>query len=865
MGNKWPVRILLSLFVCLLSVALIVTHLQTVHAENIATDGGEFADPATALTPVPTAEGAEVFDVQITNTYTDQQFTPQFHVVGTITNNGNVVYSNIQVTLQITDSTGKSVLTDYSGSPLQSDEIYLDLSYVWPQETVPFDLPCYTSAPPGDISVVITYFYDSSYMDTGRANVRVENQSFRNGRDGFIYMTGELVNLESSWVDASRIVGVTLGADGTILSGILTVYHRRALAPAGDPQGRDRTPFIVYIPDPGVEVADVRAYFDPTIEEGPTNWFDVEVTNTYYDSLGYYHVVGWLTNNGSEPWLTDDVIAGLYSQDGKILDVGWGYMLGDYLAPGERIPFDAWVPNSANLIQGTTVIDHMTIETDGFRSAYLDILVYVPLTANDVQIVKEPLHWTVSGTVTNTSGRQLRNGEVLIAVYDETGKLVARGDDGVIPPGERWFPGETLEFSSWIFVDPEPDTTGYTVGIFAQGWYAISDEQTGSFRPSGPFVPEITTYIPRPSDLSTEPKVVGGNLFLAALIMLPFAIAAELFTRTLGKRENAIKPFAFLRRFSDWLENKVGTSLHQPRVLDILKLVGVLFFYGLVFSLLEPGWKPFSSAGISLFLYMTLAYGLVGLADDILQWRKLRKWGEQADFAIRPTNIVIAVISVAVSRIFSLLPGLLFGTPEALRAEEEALDAKKRGKLMRGSALTAVVLILLFWLPTLVTGMLLKGSLSATASKIVGGIEAFLLVIFAVALENTFVRVLGFSGGFGQALRKKNRWLWFVALIGATFLFLHTLLNPRGDLSEAMEEGNVILFLVVSIGFMVVAFIMWAIYGRERKQSPARTGVIPPVPPGLPPLPPDAVKPVMPPLPPAPPPIPGEETKDKNL
>lgn len=583
----------------------------------------------------------------------------------------------------------------------------------------------------------------------------------------------------------------------------------------------------------------------------------MEVTNTYYDSLGNYHVVGWLTNNGSEPWLTDNVVAGLYGQDGKVLVVGWGYMSNGYLAPGDRVPFDAWAPDAANLLPKNTIIDHMTVESDGFRSRYLDILAYVSLTSSEVQVTKDQFSWTVSGSVTNTSSKLLRTGEVLIAVYDASGNLVARADAGVIPSGDRWFPGETIDYSAKLYIDPSVDSSGYTFGTFVQGWYGLNDEQGGSYRPSGPFTPELTTYIPRPSDISTEPKVVGGNLLLAALIMLPFAVAAELFTRILGEKETTFKPMLWMRRFSAWIESKTGAKMHQPGLLDILKLLGVLFFYGLVFSMLEPDWKPFSSEGISLFLYLTLANGLVGLADDIIQWRKLRKWGDAADFAVRPTNIIIAAISVAVSRIFSLIPGLLFGTPEALRADNESLDVKKRKALLRSSAITAVVLILVFWLPTLVTGTLLKGSLSSTGTKVISGIEAFLLVVFAVALENTFVKMLGFSEGFGQALRKKNRWLWFIALVGVTFLFLHTLLNPRGGLAEAMEEGNVMLFLVASIGFMVIAFITYASTAKNRKAAAARAGVLPP---NMPPPPPSSPNPA---TPASPPPVPGSEKDQK--
>jgi outer membrane biosynthesis protein TonB len=127
--------------------------------------------------------------------------------------------------------------------------------------------------------------------------------------------------------------------------------------------------------------------------------------------------------------------------------------------------------------------------------------------------------------------------------------------------------------------------------------------------------------------------------------------------------------------------------------------------------------------------------------------------------------------------------------------------------------------------------------------------------------------MLGFSEGYGQALRKKNRWLWFIALIGVTFLFLSTLLNPRGDLSQAMEEGKVLVFVIASCAFMVVAFIIYLIYGRERKTpalQPAGMPSVPPVMPTATPMPPAVPAPTAPPPQPpvelkSPPPLKAEE------
>lgn len=352
-----------------------------------------------------------------------------------------------------------------------------------------------------------------------------------------------------------------------------------------------------------------------------------------------------------------------------------------------------------------------------------------------------------------------------------------------------------------------------------------------AFRPSGPLVPELTTYIPTPLDVSARPEVIGTNLLLAALMMLPFAVAAELFTHTLSENEDILrrrfKPVEWLNRLQQRLEKGMGSRLRRPALADIGKLLGVMLFYGLVFSLLDRSWNPFSLQGLVLFLSMTIAYGVVGIADDIIQWRTLKKWGLPAELTLRPTNVLLAVASTTTSRLLSMVPGLMFGTPEALRMDEEILDKEKKNRLLKISAVTFIVIGFIVWLPTIITTILQRLNLPETARDLLGGLEAFLLVIFAVALENMFVQMLGFPGGFGRALKQKNRWLWLGALIGVAFLFYHTLINPRGELAEAISQSNVILFFVIAAIFVILSLMMFLYFRGERWRAVAK-GELPP-------------------------------------
>ena len=346
-----------------------------------------------------------------------------------------------------------------------------------------------------------------------------------------------------------------------------------------------------------------------------------------------------------------------------------------------------------------------------------------------------------------------------------------------------------------------------------------------TFRPAGSLVPEITTHIPTPLDISTRPSVIGTNLLLAAFMMLPLAVAAEIFTHLLADREEMLRDRfrlpGWILKLKRWFESFLGVHRKQRTAnTNILRLCIIMLFYGLIFSLLDRTWNPLSVTGLVLFLNMTVAYGIVGLADDIVQWRVLRKWGKPAELTLRPTNILIAAASTITSRLLRLVPGFMFGTPEALNIDESQLDIQKRNSLLKISAYTLLTIGLGLWGLTTITAIVQQQNISDTLGNVIGWLEGFLLVIFAVALENTFIKMLGLPGSFGEALRKRNRWLWLLGLVFVTFTFYHTLINPRGELAEALQNSNVWIFLGVSGAFVILTIGLWA-YVRIKARKPA--------------------------------------------
>ena len=362
-------------------------------------------------------------------------------------------------------------------------------------------------------------------------------------------------------------------------------------------------------------------------------------------------------------------------------------------------------------------------------------------------------------------------------------------------------------------------------------WTGETGPSADGFREPGPLVPTLTTYIPTPRDVSTDPPVVGANLFFAALVMLLFTIAGELLNRTLAENEDALAgrggALAAMRRGRARFDAALLGRLGRGRRMAAVQLAGIAAIYGLVFSLLDQTWDPFSVTGVWLFASMAIAFGVVGIADDLACWSAARRWGVASDLDLRPGNLVVAVASTLASRVAVLVPGVMLGMPEALEVDVDALGERRRARLAGIGLGTLVIIGSGAWAVTLGTSVL-GDELEEGAATLVNGVEAFFLVVFAVTVQNGFAQMLAFRGTPGRILRASHRWLWLVGLLGATFLFWHTLVNPRGDLATALGETNVVAFVATAVGFVLAATVAWLWFAVQRRRT-RRGDAAPPI------------------------------------
>jgi len=329
----------------------------------------------------------------------------------------------------------------------------------------------------------------------------------------------------------------------------------------------------------------------------------------------------------------------------------------------------------------------------------------------------------------------------------------------------------------------------------------------------GPLVPGITTHIASPTGISTDASVIEANLLLTGLVVLALVIATELLNRSLGEVQGALSgPLAIVRRLQRSIARVDAMTLQRlarrhRRLADVARLGGIGAFYGLAFALLDPTWDPLSITGAWLVLVMAVAAGVVGLAGDIAAWAVGRRWGVVGDLEIRAGSLLAAVGSTLVSRVVVLSPGLMIGSPEAIDIDPERIDQRRLG--MIGAVGIGTVLLIGFtaWALTLGTAAL-RGT-NPSLDVALGGADAFLLLVFAFAVQNGFVQLLSVRQSAGLALRRTHGQVWGITLLLVTFAFWHTLVNPGGDVATALQTTNALAFLATAGVALVLSLAVW--------------------------------------------------------
>jgi hypothetical protein len=428
----------------------------------------EAAPPPTPKPTKPAAVAAG--DLVVVNQFLFQDSSGYYHIVGKIHNDTEKALTDIELTVEVTDADGNTLLRDNSDNPADTQTFNPLLWTVGPGENSPFDFYFYTEAgEPDQFNVTVT---GQRTGEVRRGNLQIENEQLVSDGSGSLYFTGELVNLGESFIQIHGLAGAVLDDQDNVVAANAYGPMARMLLPAGEQEGYDRTPFRIRIDDPG-EVATQWAAFWDADEVDSLDTFDITLDpqNNYFDTFDSLHLVGLLTNNSDEV-LSISLVAGIFADDDTVVDADtWTSPF--YLEPGATLPYSfdyfSHVNRSADAANQAA---RSVVQVDPYWTSPTSFEVVTLETENDsgdLDGSDSDQIWRFTGDVTNTSDKELSSLVVVVGVFDGD-TLVATSWTSVYPSGDSIAPGDTNPYELTIYLDPAVDGSQFTFETFVQGY-----------------------------------------------------------------------------------------------------------------------------------------------------------------------------------------------------------------------------------------------------------------------------------------------------------------------------------------------------------------------------------------------------------
>ena len=394
-----------------------------------------------------------------------------YHLDGLITNGTDQPVSNLQLSLTLTDKSGKTVLKDDSGKPTSTVTFQPILGEIGSGETTPFDYLLNTDG--ADISgwkAVVKLDSSDPVSDFQRVQVNVTHNLLTVGSDGDIDITGEIVNTSDKPTQINNFAAALLDGSGNVAGAASFQNVARLLGPAGDASGSDRSPFVIHIYGP------ISAQYTPSfyIDGVPGKQSDIDASaavhlkleTSYIDSFNNVHVVATVSNSGTDT-MTVRVMAGLYAGDGTVLDGSSADGPID-LGPGVAAPVHLYY--FSNLNGNTELIGKIistSVQIDPFWT-YPVTNAVVTLHATKVTSTTDGSSLTIKGDVINTSTLTLIDATVVVILRDADGKLVA-ADKAFTENSGDIAPKSTQTWSVTVDLPPDVDASTLKLETIVQG------------------------------------------------------------------------------------------------------------------------------------------------------------------------------------------------------------------------------------------------------------------------------------------------------------------------------------------------------------------------------------------------------------
>ncbi len=385
-------------------------------------------------------------------------------VIGMVCNKTSEDVTNIVLQVEVFDKNEKSLYKD--------ENVYTALGNVAAGEDTPFSLSIYeTLTDPDTVKATIT---SSETAKLKRATVDTQGVVTTVDDQGNLHITGELVNNGSEPVEIHGVAAATFDKDGKMFTADYASVLIHYLSPTVDGPFR----ITMYGPKDGTDTLDrYTLYFDVETTDKQDFLIDAEKDlsdlHAYLDNYGEFHLVGEITNNGSEN-VGARLVATIYDKDNNVIDAASMDTPISAIKPGEIIPyeFNFWGPLDSKKGLYDDKADRYSVQVDPTWTWTTKTELF-DLEAQNKKNSWDEYQGTFTGQVVNNTGGDLESAVVIVGIYGKKGqpdadKLVAMGYS-YADITEKLANGKTADYTVYVPIPKDFNMDNYEYAIVVKG------------------------------------------------------------------------------------------------------------------------------------------------------------------------------------------------------------------------------------------------------------------------------------------------------------------------------------------------------------------------------------------------------------
>jgi hypothetical protein len=368
---------------------------------------------------------------------------------------------------------------------------------------------------------------------------------------------------------------------------------------------------------------------------------------------------------------------------------------------------------------------------------------------------------------------------------------------------------------------PDGEYYWHVEAHFAEDEIIWSD--TGHFRIKNEafYQSDFRASVPLPTEISTDPKVIGTNALLTLILVLIFYLAATLFNSTVRENYHTIQRwFRPLRKLLG--SRSLGHDANKKykaklRRISYLTGLEVVLITALFYCFLDP-YFIHGLGGLALFGALFISIGIVTFFYEGIQmlWIKYR-CEVPAVFTIRPISLVIAAAFVIISRLVHFHPGLTFGFVGACMP---LLGTKKLKRDQRAkSILVSALLLSVVSAIVFVLRMPVHDAMANDTNFWLSLLDMILVAVFIIGLEGLVFTLVPLIFMDGYKVFRWKWWAWGITFTIVLALFIHLIINKDGEIKEAVGNANVIMMFGLTGASLVLSFVIWLYFLIRQKPA----------------------------------------------